>query len=159
MDKVLEQHQLPKYPGKFLPEDRIPVLEDMWNDLLGLHPPQETIIKQTPETLLGLAELGGAILIGRAGNIVTAKLKQVLHVRLAAPLDQRIEHARVNYGMNAAAARHFWLREDLGRQRYVQKYFHADINAPLLCHLVFNTGLVSYYTAARLIEEALLSLG
>jgi cytidylate kinase len=61
--------------------------------------------------------------------------------------------------MNAAAARHFWLREDLGRQRYVQKYFHADINAPLLCHLVFNTGLVSYYTAARLIEEALLSLG
>ena len=61
--------------------------------------------------------------------------------------------------MDVLQARNFCQREDLGRQRYVQKYFHADINDPLLCHLVVNTGLVSCDTATRLIEAALRSLG
>ena len=156
MDKVLEQHQLPKYLARFLPEDRIPVLESMMNDIFNLYPAQQTIVKQTAETLLGLAELGSAILIGRAGNIVTAQMKHVLHVRLVAPLDQRIRHAREDYGMEPIQARNFCLREDLGRERYVRKYFNADINDPLLYHMVINTGLVGYDVAARLIEDALL---
>ena len=159
MEKVLEEHQLPKYLADFLPEDRISALEDMLSDIFGLHPPQETIVKQTAETILGLAELGGAILIGRAGNIITAKLPHVLQVRLVAPLEQRIARVTQDQGLTAAEARDFCLREGQGRERYLKKYFHADINDPLRYHLVINTGLVSYDLAARLIESALLALG
>jgi cytidylate kinase len=159
MEKVLEEHQLPKYLASFLPEDRISALEDMLDDIFGLHPPQETIVKQTAETILGVAEFGNAILIGRAGNIITAKLPHVLHVRLVAPLDQRIEHVCRGRGMTPVQARDFCEREDLGRERYLKKYFKADINDPLLYHLVINTGLIKYEFAARLIEEALLRLG
>jgi cytidylate kinase len=116
-------------------------------------------VKQTAETILGLAELGGAILIGRAGNIITAKLPHVLQVRLVAPLEQRIARVTQDQGLTAAEARDFCLREGQGRERYLKKYFHADINDPLRYHLVINTGLVSYDLAARLIESALLALG
>lgn len=158
MDKVLEDHQLPKHIAGFLPEDRIPLLEDMLEEVFGLHPPQETVVKQTAETILGLASVGNVILIGRGGNVVTSKLGHVLHVRLVAPLEQRIEHAREAYGLPPSEARSFCIREDLGRARYLKKHFNADIEDPLLYHLVINTGLVSYDTAARLIEESLLSL-
>ena len=91
MDKVLADHNLPKYLAQFLPEDRASQIEDTLADIFGVHPPTHTVVQQTAETLLQLAELGGAILIGRAGNIVTAKLPHVLHVRLVAPLEDRIE--------------------------------------------------------------------
>lgn len=159
MDKVLEEHNLPKYLARFLPEDRISALEDMLDDIFGLHPPQETIVKQTAETILGLTEVGNVILIGRAGNIVTAKMPGVLHVRLVAPLDVRVEHIREHRGLTAAQARDFCAQEDAGRERYLKKYFRADINDPLHYHLVINTSLISYDHATRLITDALLGLG
>src|ERR1035438_2804185 len=86
MDKVLADHKMPMYLARFLPEDRASQIEDTLADIFGVHPPAEKVVQHTAETMLQLAELGSAILIGRAGNIVTAKLPNVLHVRLVAPL-------------------------------------------------------------------------
>lgn len=155
MEKVLEDHHLPARLAKFLPEDRITFLQDIADELFGLRPGSWTMIEQTAETMLRLAELGHVILIGRACNIVTARLPHVLHVRLVAPLDKRIAHARTAYQMSEKQARTFCVQEDEGRQRYVKKYFEADIEDPLRYHLVVNTGLVSFDEAARLIAEAL----
>jgi cytidylate kinase len=55
-------------------------------------------------------------------------------------------------------ARKFCLSEDRGRERYLKKYFNADINDPLLYHLIINTGLVNYDDAAKLIGDAVLNL-
>jgi cytidylate kinase len=45
-------------------------------------------------------------------------------------------------------------REDLGRARYLRKYFRKDINDPLLYHLIINTDLVSFDEAATMITQA-----
>jgi Cytidylate kinase-like family len=158
MDKVLEDHNLPARLAKFLPEDRVSELQDISDQLFGLHPPSWTVVQQTSETVLHLAELGSAILIGRAANTITARLPDVFHVRLVAPLEQRIEHAHKFYSMTKSEARAFCLREDRGRQRYYKKYFKANIDDPLLYHLVVNTGMVSYDEAARLIAEAAIAM-
>jgi cytidylate kinase len=55
-------------------------------------------------------------------------------------------------------ARKFCLREDRGRERYLKKHFAADINDPLLYHMIINTGLVNYDDAAKLIGDAVLNL-
>jgi cytidylate kinase len=39
----------------------------------------------------------------------------------------------------------------------LKKYFHADVNDPLLYHLVINTGLVGYDNAAKIIGDAVLN--
>ena len=157
MERVLEDHNLPKRLAKFLPEDRVSHLQDIMDELFGLHPPSWTIVHQTSETILQLAELGSVIVIGRGANVITAKLPRVLHVRLVAPIEKRVELTREFYGLTTKAAREFRLREDRGRARYLKKYFHADIDDPLLYHMTLNTGLMSYDQAARTIANAVLS--
>ena len=159
MDKVLADHKLPKYLAQFLPEDRASKIEDTLADIFGVHPPAEEVVKHTAETLLHLAELGSVILIGRGGHIVTAKLPHVLHVRLVAPLEERIERFCHDEHKTPAEARRFCLEEDQARARYLKTYFRADINDPLHYHFVINTGLVGYDHAARLIGEAAMQLG
>ena len=158
MDKVLEDHNLPAYLARFLPEDRISQLEDFLDEMFEVHPPVRTIVHQTAETMLKLAALGNVILIGRGGNVVTARLPDVLHIRLVAPFEKRVEHAHKYYNMTRADAHKFCLTEDRGRARYLKKYFGADINDPLLYHMVINTGEMSYDAAARLIGAAVLNL-
>ena len=159
MDKVLADHNLPKYLAQFLPEDRASQIEDTLADIFGVHPPTQTVVKQTAETLLQLAELGNAILIGRAGNIVTAKLPNVLHVRLVASLEDRIERICRDDHKSPTEARRFCLEEEQARTRYVKTYFHADINDAQLYHLIINTSRVGCENATRLIGEAALRLG
>ena len=155
MDKVLEDHHLPARLSQYLPEDRITELQDIMDELVGLRPPSHTIARQTSETILRLAELGNVILIGRGANIITARLPDVFHVRLVAPLEKRVEHAHKFYDMSISAARDFCRRTDLGRKRYLKKYFGADVTDPLQYHLTVNTGLVSYDEAARLIADGM----
>ena len=73
-------------------------------------------------------------------------------------LEERIEQSHKSYGMTKTEARKFCLREDLGRKRYLKKYFHADINDPLNYHLIINTSRVGYDNTAKLIGEAVLKL-
>lgn len=159
MDKVLADHNLPKYLAKFLPEDRTSRLEDSLADIFGVHPPTHTVVQQTAETMLQLAELGGAILVGRAGNMVTARLPHVLHVRLVAPLDDRVERICRDDHKTPDEARQFCLEEEQARARYVKTYFNAEINDPLLYHLVINTSRVGLDNSVRMIAEAVLRLG
>jgi len=157
MEKVLEDHDLPARLAQFLPEDRVSYLEDILADLFQAYPPSQTVVRQTTETVLKLASLGNVILIGRGGNVITARLPNMFHVRLVAPLEDRIEYSRKSYDMTKAEARKFCRREDFGRKRYLKKYFHADINDASQYHLIINTGLVSYDDAAKLIGDAVLN--
>lgn len=159
MEKVLADHDLPKYLAKFLPEDRMSRIEDTLAELFGVHPPTRTVIQQTSETMLQLAGLGGAILIGRAANIVTAGLPNVLHVRLVAQLEDRIERICRDDRKTPVEARAFCIEEEHARARYVRTYFHADIDDALLYHLVINTSSVGCENAARIIGDAVLRLG
>jgi cytidylate kinase len=159
MDRVLADHQMPQYLAKYLPEDRIPGIEDTMLDIFGVHPPASKIIKQTTETLLQLAEIGNVILIGRAGNIATARLPHVLHVRLVAPLDDRIERVCRDNRKTPVEARQFCLDEEQARARYLRTYFNADINDPMLYHLVINTSRVGCEETAHIIGEQVMRLG
>ena len=158
MDKVLEDHNLPTRLAKFLPEDRVSQIEDILADVFEVHPPAQTVIEQTVETILKLAGLGNVILIGRASTMITANLPHVLRVRLTAPLEKRVEQVCQFYHLTVIEAQKFCLSQDRGRERYLKKYFKADINDPLLYHLIINTGLVGYDAAVKLIGDAVLNL-
>ena len=158
INKFLADRNFPAWLAKFLPERRVWELEDLVADVFGGHPPSKTVVKQTAETLLKLAEAGNVILIGRGANIVTAKLPHMLHVRLVAPLEQRIEHCCEAYHMTRAEARRFCPAEERARRRFLKKYFRADIEDPLFYHMIINTGLVSYDDAAQIIGDAVLNL-
>lgn len=154
VERVLEDHHLPKRLARFMPEDRISESTDTLDELFGLHPPSWMLVRQTAETILHLAVLGHVILIGRGANVITGKLHGVFHVRLVAPLDTRLKRIQQLNQLGAKEALAMIRREDLGRKRYLKKYFRKDIDDPLLYHLIINTDLVSCEQAARLIGDA-----
>jgi len=119
-----------------------------------LHPPSWMLVRKSADTILHLAELGNVILIGRAANLITARLDYAFHVRLTGSVAHRAHYMEQLEGLSPKAAREFIRQEDRARERYVRTYFNKDINDPLLYHLVINTDLVSYEQAARLISQA-----
>jgi len=155
MEKVLSEHHLPESISKYMPEDRVTEISDIMDEVFGLRPGSWTLVEQTSETVLRLAELGNVIIIGRAGNIVTARLPHVLHVRLIAPLEDRIANHQHYEGFTRPAAMERISQQDTGRRRYLKKYFGKDVSDPLLYHLVINTSLVPTVSVVQLIACAL----
>lgn len=155
VEKVLEDHHLPSRLGKFMREDRISEISDTMDELFGLHPPSWTMVHQTAESILHLAELGHVIIIGRGASIITRKLDYVFHVRLVGSLEKRAKYVQQrDPSLSERAALEMIQEEDHGRTRYLRKYFDKDVEDPLLYHLVINTDLVPYEEAARVIAGA-----
>ena len=158
VEKVIEEHRLPSYLGKFLREDRIPAINDMLEELCGLHPPTATLIRKIAQTILRLVDRGNVIIIGRGGNIVTRKLDYVLNLRLVGSVEKRVAYIQSTQQMSLIEATAFVQDEDRGRRRYARKYFNADIDDPLLYHMVINTDLLDYDRTARLLADMILPL-
>jgi cytidylate kinase len=154
IEQVLTDHHLPVRFAKYLPEDRVSEVRDVMEELFGVHPSTWTIVEQTAETILRLVQLGNVILLGRAANLITARLPGVFHVRLVAPLAGRIDQVCRQKNLTPAAARELIDQEDSGRSRYLKKYFAAEPDDPLQYHLILNTGLTTPETAADLIVTA-----
>jgi cytidylate kinase len=153
VEKVLEDHHLPQRLAKFMRENWRSEIEDTLDELFGLHPPSWLMVRQTAETILRLVKLGNVIIIGRASNVITAKLGGVFHVRLVASVESRVRHIQESDHLDQKGAAEFVRSEDRGRGRYLKKYYHKDINDPLLYHLVINTDAVPYDEAAWMIAE------
>ena len=157
VQRVIEDHQLPGYLERFMPEDRISGITEVLHELLGSHPTASSLAWRTAETIYRLAESGNVILIGRGANVVTSHLKNVFHVRLVASLPRRVAHVRDVQGLNKKDSLEFILREDRGRRLYLKKYFNEDLDDPTLYHLTVNTDLMSYDETATLIGQAMLA--
>jgi len=156
IEKVLEDHNLPKQVSEYMVEDKFRHLSSAVNVLLGLHPSQWSLLHKTTETVLQLARMGKVIIVGRAGNIITAKLNNVFHVRLIAPLESRIKYIIDIQKMNRQDAEAYIKKEDVARRNYLKSNFSRDIENPELYHLVLNTSLLTYEGTAEVIADAVL---
>ena len=155
VEKVLEDHDLPRRIRRFMPEDTIHLFQDALEEQLGLHPSNWTLVQHTAETILHLAHLGNAILVGRGANMVTAHLTNALHVRLVAPVDWRIRHVAEYFEFTEKEATRYVHATDAARRRYVRRNFGVSVEDPLHYDLVINTGQLGFENAARLVVQAL----
>jgi Cytidylate kinase-like family len=156
IERVLREHQFPESMARFLPEDRRSIVEEEIGDILGLHPPAWVIVPQIAETVLRLANAGHVILVGRGAVFITARMTNAFHVRIVAPLRDRIERVQKEERLSAKAAAKFITKKDRGHSRYAKAYYHGRMDDSLLYHLVLNTGRISCTAAAKLIaQEAL----
>jgi cytidylate kinase len=157
VERMIEDEQLPRDLARYMPEDRVSQLDDIVEELFGLHPSSWTLVRRLSQTMIKLAELGNVILVGRAANLV-ARLPHVFHVRLVGSLDRRIERLCHHDKLDVKAARETILQSDHARERYVRQNFGKPIDDPLLYDLVLNTDRLEDVQAARLIGDAALSL-
>jgi len=154
IEKILEDHNLPKQITNYMHEGKYRHLSAAVYELLGLKPSEWTIIHKTTDTILQLARMGNVVIVGRGANIITSKLKNTFHIRLIASMDKRVEHIKSIMNFSEKEALTHIKKEDENRKQYLKSYFHADIDDPLLYHMTVNTDLLTHEGAAYLIAEA-----
>jgi hypothetical protein len=153
VEKVLEEHHLPKALAKYMPEERRSFIKDVMDELVGLRPPSGVIVPQIAETVLNLAEAGRVILVGRGAGFITARMPNVFHVRLVASLPRRIERVQQAENLSPREAARFIARSDRSSGGYAKAHFHVRVADELQYHLVLNTDRIPPLDAAELIAS------
>ena len=157
IDKVVTEHDLPETVLPYLSEDTVSGIQDTVEEILGLHPSHDFLVEKTGATILHLAQLGYAIIVGRAANIITAKMPGGVRIRLVSPLEKRVEHIQEYYKMTEKKAREFIATEDGNREKYVKKYFKKNIDDPLLFDMVINVDSLNAQETIQVIGDLVLN--
>lgn len=99
-------------------------------------------------TILEEAQKGSCIVLGRGGQSLLADVTGVLHVRLIAPMDVRIERVKQRYECDEAHAEKIILRSDHERAGFHKFFFDRDWEDNELYDLIINTGSFPLEVAA-----------
>lgn len=150
---VLEEHKLPPHLEAFMSEEAKHPIEEIVEEVLGLHPSRWTMVQHTTKTILRLAGLGHAILVGRGANIITAHFPNVLHVRLVSPLSARVRYTADRSNLSDAEAANILREQDDSRRRYLRVYFNADIDDPSRYDITINTGRLGFARSVDMIAH------
>ncbi len=101
---------------------------------------------------------GGAVILGRGGQVALRDMPDVLHVRVVAPLEIRIRRTQESEGLTADEAREQVSVSDQASAGYVKHYYNADPADPSLYDLVINTSKITPVVAADLVIQAMACL-
>jgi hypothetical protein len=151
IEKVLTDHQLPGFLEKLMGENKISFFASMLNEMLSGLPGQWTLIRKQSETILQVAALGSVIIIGRGANIITQNLSNAFHVRLIAPLNERIKTFAEVHRLDFKKAKSIVEQHDTCRMKYVYTVFNRKIDDPSLYHIVINTKRLTFKQIANTI--------
>lgn len=137
------------------------------NGLSLIQPPMSNAMQLVPfqndviyhETLRKVIEAalspGHVVIVGRGSQVLFKDRRDILHVRIVAPLEQRISYAMRREGLSHEDAQTRVHYKDNGRVRYLQTQYHQNPADPLLYDLVINTAVLSLDNAVQLIMSAL----
>lgn len=98
---------------------------------------------------------GHVVIVGRGSQMQLKERRDILHVRVVAPLEQRIAYVMRREGLDREHAQARIHYKDSGRARYLQSQYHQNPANPLLYDLVINTAVLSLDDAVSLIHSAL----
>lgn len=155
---VLEEHHLPQSIADYMPEDKVSELKTIVEELVGLHPSDWALVRQTSETILHLALMGNAVLVGRGANLITRKVPHGFHIRLIGSLPKRIAHLQQYFELTKDEATKLAKKEDQSRKDYLKKHFARDIDDPLMYDAVLNTDHIPYEETAELIARQVMAI-
>jgi len=113
------------------------------------------------KAVTGACNVGNLVLVGRGGQILLKGQPCCLHVRIEAPLEERITRikeqvtqAKPAQGANRDVyrqAQELIERRDHASADYIRTFFHVAWDDPVLYHIVINTGKLNLDQAVQLI--------
>jgi cytidylate kinase len=97
-------------------------------------------IESLAQIMRQLADRGGVILVGRAGNCLLRNDRRAFHVRLVAPLPVRLRRVREYRWVRESVAKKLVAESDAQRRSFYESYFGVDWASPLEYHVTVNSG-------------------
>lgn len=142
-----------------VPEVALATIDEL--DLLGLRPSADArsaYHAAVREIMFELAREGNVVIVGRAGQVILHGRPGVLHVRIYAPLELRVERIAGQRNVSLRAARAQVLASDKSRTRYLKRYYQSGWDDPDLYDVMINTEHLGIREAALVVCEALENL-
>jgi cytidylate kinase len=112
----------------------------------------ESYYRHLVEVLLALSQQGDKIIIGRGANFV---LKDALRVRLCASEHYRIQAIMARESLTEADASARIAHVEAERSRFVNSFYHRDVNDPSAYDLIVNVDRIGLEPAAASITAAM----
>jgi hypothetical protein len=94
------------------------------------------------------------VIVGRGSQHILRNNRSVLHVLVVAPFDDRLGKVMADRQVDRPEALRHMEETDASRRAFVGKYFHKEVENPLLYDLVINTRYITFDVAARLAVSA-----
>jgi cytidylate kinase len=94
------------------------------------------------------------LIVGRGSQAILAGMPGVLHVRIVAPMELRMQHLSEQEHMTMIEARTLIDQKDYAAAQYLERFFNIDWADPLHYALVINTAVCGPETAAQIIATA-----
>lgn len=101
------------------------------------------------------ASAGNVVIVGRASQVLLARYRDILHVRIVAPFEKRVEYVMRREALKKEDARSRIQLKDRDRQRYLQAEYRHRSDEAQLYDLVINTGVIDLDHTVNLIMQAL----
>ena len=96
-------------------------------------------------------QTGKAVIVGRASQVVLASHPDVCHVKIVAPIDERVDVVVKHRDIDRDQAHKLVEQHDHWRQSYLRNFHNADWDDPLLYDLTINTGKMTPEAAVDLL--------
>jgi cytidylate kinase len=106
-------------------------------------------------TVLAAHERGNVLIMGRGSQAILEDKPDVLHVRVVAPFEDRVERIQSRESLSAAQARRLITENDRATQEYLRTFHQVDVDDPSLYHMVLNTGKLGIERTVEMIKQGL----
>jgi cytidylate kinase len=115
-------------------------------------------------------QVGSMVIVGRGGQVLLKDRPGVIHVRIVAPTELRIQRVKDQLMGDAhnifpdldhhfeIEARDYVIQRDAASADFLKHYYHVDWADPLLYHLVLNTGKLTVPQAVQTIIQFMESI-
>jgi cytidylate kinase len=105
--------------------------------------------------IMELAKGQSIVLLGRGGQFLFRDHPGAFHIRVQAPLEQRIQWVQEIFHLDAKSASRMVQERDRSKKRYTRQVFNHSWTDIDLFDLVINTGKVTVQGAARVALQAI----
>ncbi|MBC8446299.1 MAG: cytidylate kinase-like family protein [Chloroflexi bacterium] len=112
------------------------------------------LVKMLNQVIEKRAREGNVLFLGQGTEVLLRDHPGALHVRIFAPVEQRIAVLQAREGLSKTTALRKIRASDRERAEYVRRFHNARWNDPRLYHLVINTAFVPESVAVDLIVTA-----
>lgn len=121
----------------------------------GLETDEQRYRQALHQAVEAACKQGHTVIVGRGSQVLLASRRDVLHVRIVAPLEGRITYVMRREGLNRSQAQARIQMKDRDRQRYLAAAHHINPDDTQRYDLVVNTGVLDLDAAVDLIVLAL----
>jgi cytidylate kinase len=153
VQQVLRDHDLPSHLGRYMAEDRVAEVQEFIEVTLGLHPHTDALVGKINATIIALARMGHAIIVGRGAHLLTRPLRGGVHLRLIASFEHRRDLISSRQGVDASRAAERITALDAGRRAYVKRHFNANVDDVRDYDFVVNMDDVLVEDVARMLSS------